>query len=67
MIFIKLSEGIFGFGNGGVNRVEPMDIRYEKTCYNTVLYNNLTKITAVKETVDEIKLLLDNVKEKVDN
>lgn len=67
MIFIKLSEGIFGFGNGGINRIEPIDLRYGKSPYNSVLYNNLTKITAVKETIQEIEKLLDNTKINGDN
>ena len=67
MKFIRLSEGIFGFGQGGVNRIEPIDNRYGETIYNTVLYSNMMKISAVKETVDEVQKLLDNVSEKKDN
>jgi hypothetical protein len=67
MKFIRLSEGIYGFGSGGVNRIEPIDNRYGATVYNTVLYNNLTKIGAVKETVEDVQKLLDNVSEKKEN
>lgn len=66
MIFLKLSEGIFGFGSGGVNRIEPIDDRYADSPYKTVLYNNLQKISAVKETLQEVQNLLDNVREKKD-
>lgn len=59
MKFIKLSEGIFGFGNGGINRIEPTDNRYGDTVYNTVLYRDLKKISAVKETVEELEKLLN--------
>lgn len=64
MKFIRLSEGIFGFGSGGINRIETIDNRYGDTVYNTVLYSNLTKISAVKETLEEVQKLLDNVAEK---
>jgi hypothetical protein len=64
MIFIRLSEGIFGFGQGAVNRIEPIDDRYGDSPYKTVLYSNLQKITAVKETIDQIEKMLDNVLEK---
>jgi hypothetical protein len=67
MKFIRLSEGIFGFGSGGVNRIEPIDDRYGDSPYKTVLYNNLQKITAVKETVQDVQKLLDNVSEKKEN
>ena len=66
MIFLRLSEGIFGFGSGAINRIEPIDDRYGDSPYKTVLYNNLQKITAVKETLEEVQKLLDNVKEKKD-
>lgn len=66
MIFIRFSEGIFGFGNGGINRIEPIDDRYGDSPYKTVLYNNLQKIGTVKETLQEVQNLLDNVKEKKD-
>jgi hypothetical protein len=53
--WINLSEGVFLFGPGGINRIEPMDKRDGvKTPYQTVLYSNLTKISVVKETIEEI-------------
>ncbi len=61
-VFLKLSEGIYLFGQSGINRIEPIDTRFADSVYKTVLYNNLTKITAVKETQDEIeKMLLDKL------
>ena len=66
MIFLRLSEGIFGFGSGGVNRIESTDNRYGDTVYQTVLYNNMCKLSAVKESLEEIQILLDNVREKKD-
>jgi hypothetical protein len=61
-VFLKLSEGLFLFGQGGVNRIEPIDNRYSESVYKTVIYNNLTKISAVTETVAEIeKMLVDKL------
>lgn len=59
--WIQLSEGIYLFGNGGINRIEPMDKRNgTQTPYNTVLYSNTDRITVVKETEEQIlKLLID--------
>jgi hypothetical protein len=62
--WLQLSEGIFLFGTGGINRIEPMDKRNGvKTPYNTVLFSDNNKITVVKETEKQIyELLLDNEK-----
>jgi hypothetical protein len=59
--WLQLSEGTYLFGQGGVNRIEPMDKRTGiKTPYNTVLYSDNTRITVVKETEKQIyELLLD--------
>lgn len=55
MKFIELSEGVYLFGEGGINRFEPMDKRDGiRTAYETILYNNTSKISCVKETVQEI-------------
>jgi hypothetical protein len=66
MIFLRLSEGIFGFGAGGVNRVEEVDNRYGESIYRTALFFNNTKLSAVKESIEEIQKLLDNASEKKD-
>jgi hypothetical protein len=65
--FLKLSEGLFLFGNGGVNRIEEIDNRYGASVYKTALFNNLQKISAVKESLEDIQKLLDNVSEKKEN
>lgn len=66
MIYLRLSEGIFGFGNGGINRIETIDNRYGESIYQTALFNNLQKLTAVKESIEEIQKMLDNALEKKD-
>ena len=60
--WLNLSEGLFLFGPNSINRVEPIDSRYAASTneYKTVLYNNTTKIATVKNSVDEIKQMLDN-------
>lgn len=64
--WIQLSEGVYLFGNGGVNRIEPMDKRNGiQTPYNTVLYSNADRITVVKETEEQIlNLLVDTSSKK---
>lgn len=65
-MWLKLSEGLFFIGQGGVNRIEPIDSRYQEGPYKTILYSNNSKISAVKETLADIQKLLDNVREKGD-
>jgi hypothetical protein len=64
--WLQLSEGIYLFGNGGINRIEPMDKRNGvQTPYNTVLYSNTDRITVVKETEEQIlNLLVDTNNQK---
>lgn len=64
--WLQLSEGIYLFGNGGINRIEPMDKRNGlETPYNTVLYSDTNKITIVKETEEQIlNLLIDTSSKK---
>lgn len=63
--WLKLSEGSFLFAPDSINRFEPIENREGRTTpYNTVLYNNTTKITVVKETEQEI---LDKLALKGDN
>jgi hypothetical protein len=57
--WIQLSEGIYFFGAGGINRIEPLDKRNGvQTPYNTVLYCGNERITVVKETEEEIAKFL---------
>lgn len=61
--WVQLSEGIYLFGEGGINRVEPLDKRNGiKTPYNSVLFHNNERITVVKETEKEIlKILMPDI------
>ena len=70
--FIKLSEGLFLIGEGGVNRIEPLALEYgfgevRESVFKTVLYSNTIKITTVKETIEEIEKLLDIDQVRGDN
>lgn len=69
MIFLRLSDGIFGFGQGGINRIETIDERYTQgnSAYKTILYHNTTKIAGAKESLEEIQKLLDSPKNLGDN
>lgn len=56
--WIKLSEGTYLFGPGGINRVEPVNVRKSDgslSDYKTALFVGLTKITTVKDTEEEIE------------
>lgn len=61
--WLELDGSLFMFGVGGITRVEPLGEgdRYvggRKIEYNTSLYQGTTRITIVKDTVEEIKKLL---------
>lgn len=62
--FLKLSEGLFLMGQGGIVRIEPLAVEYgfgqvKENDFKTVLYAATGKITVVKDTVEEIEKLLD--------
>lgn len=65
--WLRLSEGLFYFGTGGCNRLEEVDNRYGESIYKTALFSNNTKLSAVKESLEDIQKLLDNDKEKKDD
>lgn len=64
--WLKLSECLFLFGEGAINRLETVDNRYGECVYPTVLFNNRQEVGRVKESIDDIQKLLDNVREKKD-
>lgn len=55
-MWIKLSEGVFYFGPGGITLMKEIDLRDKpKTfTYRTELYAGSVKIDVVKETIDGI-------------
>lgn len=55
--WLELSGSLYLFGQGGINRLEPVDQRdtTKKYIYITELYQGLTKIATVKESIEEIK------------
>jgi hypothetical protein len=65
-MWIKLSAGVFLFGRGGVTRFETnngYDFDGGRSPYLTVLYSDASKLTIVKESVEEILLKLESVDE----
>ena len=60
-MWLNLSDTLVFVGNGGINRFEELG-QYDKSKeqgYNTVLFSGLTRITLIKETVQEIQKLLN--------
>lgn len=59
-MWLKLSDSIYWFGEGGVNKIEAIDSRYKTSMDkdNSLLYVNNIKLGSVVETVDEISQLL---------
>lgn len=60
-MWLKLKDGCFFFGTGGITRFEPVDSRYvdpASNIYNTVLYRDTKRVIGVTETVDEIYKML---------
>jgi len=62
--WLELSGSLYLFGEGGINRIEPVDQRdtHKKYIYITELYQGLSRIAAVKESLEEIKEMLNNDK-----
>ena len=63
-MWLKLSDSLFYFGQGGITRIETVDMRdtTKKYVYVTELFQGVVRVAAVKETVEEIKELLNNDK-----
>ena len=66
-MWINLSGNLYLFGSGGVTRVEDY-VSYQnngvRSENQTSLFSGTTRITAVKESIDEIKTLLNIVDNK---
>ncbi len=58
--WLKLSDGLYLFGNGGVSKIERADLlNCPNSPYITILYgSNNVKITSVKESIEELLELL---------
>lgn len=62
-VWLELSGGLYLFGQGGINRIEPVDQRDTSRTYVyvTELYSGLTKVATVKESIETIKEMLGRV------
>lgn len=63
--WVKLSGGLYLFGQDGVNRLEDYVHHLsngELSVYKTSLYHNTSQITVVRETIDEIEEKLNERK-----
>jgi len=60
-MWIKLSEGVFYFGPGGITILKEVDLRDKPAsfAYRTELYANSVKIDLVKETIKDILIKLE--------
>jgi hypothetical protein len=59
-MWIKLSDGTFFFGAGGVTVMKSIDLRDKPSTYiyRTELLCGVTRVDIVKETTDEIMSIL---------
>lgn len=60
-MWLRLSENLYCFGATGINRIEEITtykVDGSRAEYQTALFVGATKITAVKESVEEIETLL---------
>lgn len=59
-MWLRLTDGIYFFGTGGINRIEEIDTRYVQgeQVYFSTLFINTTKVGATKHTVDELQGML---------
>ena len=59
--WLKLSEGVFLFGQGGITSVKSIDLRDkpESYIYRTELFSGDKRISLVKESVDEINIWIE--------
>lgn len=62
--WLKLSEGVFLFGQGGITVYKTIDLRDKPSTflYRTELYANSVRIDLVKETVEEINEMMEGKK-----
>ena len=63
-MWLKLSDSMYYFGSGAVNRCEPVDRRGKPDfyVYMTELYCSNVRVGLVKETIEEIYDILQNKK-----
>jgi hypothetical protein len=63
-MWLRLSEGVFFFGPGGVNVIKDIDMRDKPSTYifRTELLSGSTRISLVKESSDDILKLLGETK-----
>ncbi len=60
-MWIKLSNCLYFFGEGGITKIVPNEFHNTNpTEWITVLYNQTHKVDTVKESIEEIEKMLSN-------
>lgn len=64
--WLKLSDGVFLFGQGGITSVKSIDLRDkpDSYIYRTELYSGATKVATVTEPVDKINIWIEKEGQK---